>query len=37
MGGVGKQEREGDGEIKGESGQEELQILIFEFCCPVQR
>ena len=37
LGGVGKEEREGDEEIKGELIQEELQILNFLFCCPIQK
>ena len=37
VGGVGKEEREGDEQIKGELVQEELQILIFSFCCPIQK
>ena len=37
MGGVGEEEREGDEQIKGELVQEELQILIFSFCRPIQK
>lgn len=37
LGRVGKEDREGDEEIKGELVQEELQILIFSFCHPIEK